>query len=118
MFATVGNRSITQAGLNVAVRKLLKDGTGSKEKLERKLGELSAQSDTIRVQKLTLTTWNRYLEPGKETGGFKATGRYTSPVQVSGVCLAVIHERESRGMSQKTKVDFNIRRQANGDRCI
>jgi len=66
-----------------ALRKQLKDGTGPKEEIEQKLADLMAQSDAIKAQKLKLTTWNRYLEPGKGKGGFNATGGYSSPTPVT-----------------------------------
>ena len=65
------------------LRKLLKDGLATKEATEKKLKDLRAQSDTIKAQKLKLTTLNRYLEPGKGAGGFHRTGGYSSPTPVT-----------------------------------
>ena len=67
-----------------ALRKLLKDGKAPKDETEKKLKDLRAQSDTIKAQKLKLTTLNRYLEPGKGGGGrFHPTGGYSSPTPVT-----------------------------------
>jgi outer membrane protein assembly factor BamB len=66
-----------------AVRKLLKDGMLPKEEAEKKLEDLRARSDTIKAEKLKLTTWNRYLEPGKGAGGYHPTGGYSSPTPVT-----------------------------------
>lgn len=66
-----------------ALRKLLKDGKAPNEATEKTLKDLRTQSDTIKAQKLTLTTLNRYLEPGKGAGGFHPTGGYSSPTPVT-----------------------------------
>ncbi|MEQ8786308.1 MAG: PQQ-binding-like beta-propeller repeat protein [Pirellulaceae bacterium] len=66
-----------------AVRKLLKDGMLPQEEAEKKLEDLAAQIDTIKAEKLKLTTWNRYLEPGKGAGGYHPTGGYSSPTPVT-----------------------------------
>jgi outer membrane protein assembly factor BamB len=66
-----------------ALRKHLKDGQAPKEETEQKLAELRVQTDAIKVQKLKLATWNRYLEPGKGAEGFHPTGGYSSPTPVT-----------------------------------
>jgi outer membrane protein assembly factor BamB len=66
-----------------ALRKLLKDGAAPKEETEQKLEVLRAQSDAIKAQKQKLTTFNRYLEPGKGAGGFNGTAGYSSPTPVT-----------------------------------
>lgn len=65
------------------LRKLLKDGSAPKEETENKLADLQAQTEILKAQKLKLTTWNRYLEPGKGAGGFHPTGGYSSPTPVT-----------------------------------
>ena len=66
------------------LRKLLKDGKAPKEEMEKKVADLRAQSDAIKAQKNKLTTWNRYLEPGKGgTGRYHPTGGYSSPTPVT-----------------------------------
>ena len=67
-----------------ALRKLLKDGKAPKEETGKKLADLRAQSDAIKAQKSKLTTWNRYLEPGKGgPGRYHPTGGYSSPTPVT-----------------------------------
>jgi outer membrane protein assembly factor BamB len=68
---------------NSAIRKLLRDGKARKNETEKNLKEFRAQSDTIKAQLRTLTTLNRYLEPGKGAGGFHRTGGYSSPTPVT-----------------------------------
>jgi outer membrane protein assembly factor BamB len=66
-----------------ALRKMLKDGTAPKAETEKKLEILKAQTDKLRAERKELTTFNRYLEPGKGAGGFHSTGGYTSPTPVT-----------------------------------
>lgn len=66
-----------------ALRKMLKDGTAPKEETEKKLEQLKAQAEKIKAQRSILTTYNRYLEPGKGAGGFHPTGGYSSPTPVT-----------------------------------
>jgi hypothetical protein len=76
---------------NSVLRKLLKDGQAPKEETEKKLADVRTQSEAIKAQKLKLTTWNRYLEPGKGADGFHPTGGYSSPTPVTdGVHVYVI----------------------------
>lgn len=67
-----------------ALRKLIRDGKSPNEETEKKLKQLRDQSDTIKAEKLKLTTLNRYLEPGKGgIGRFHPTGGYSSPTPVT-----------------------------------
>lgn len=67
-----------------ALRKLLREGKAPKEESEKKLSDLRDQSNTIKAEKLKLTTLNRYLEPGKGgIGRFHPTGGYSSPTPVT-----------------------------------
>ncbi len=69
---------------NSELRKLLKDGKVPKEETEQKLAELRNQSNTIKAEKLTLTTLNRYTEAGKGgIGRYHPTGGYSSPTPVT-----------------------------------
>lgn len=61
------------------LRKMLKDGTAPKEATEKKLELLKGESEKLKAQRKELTTFNRYLEPGKGAGGFHPTGGYSSP---------------------------------------
>jgi len=65
------------------LRKAVLDNVAPKEESERKLEELRAQSDTVKVMKRKLTIWNRYLEPGKGSDGFNSTGGYAAPTPVT-----------------------------------
>lgn len=66
-----------------SLRKAVRDGAAPKEETELKLKELAARSEEIKNQKKKLTTWNRYLEPGKGADGFHPTGGYSSPTPVT-----------------------------------
>ena len=66
-----------------ALRERLNDDKAAKEDTNAKLKDLLSQSETIKAQKLRLTTLNRYLEPGKGAGGFHATAGYSSPTPVT-----------------------------------
>lgn len=65
------------------LQKLLKDGSPSPAETEKKIADLRVEADTIKAEKAKLTTWNRYLEPGKGAGGFHPTGGYSSPTPVT-----------------------------------
>jgi len=68
---------------SAAVRKLLQDAAIHKEEAEKKLEDLKVRSEAIKTEKLKLTTWNRYLEPGKGADGFHPTGGYSSATPVT-----------------------------------
>lgn len=65
------------------LRKALREGTSPKEETELKLEELKVKMDALKAQKQKLAVWNRYLEPGRGTGGFHPTGGYASPTPVT-----------------------------------
>ncbi len=65
------------------LRKMLKEGSAPKEEIDQKLKLLKDQTDKLEAQRLELTTWNRYLEPGKGSGNYHPTGGYSSPTPVT-----------------------------------
>ena len=69
---------------NSDLRRLLRDGKAPKDETEKTLVDLRAQTAAIKAQKLKLTIWNRYLEPGKGgIGRYHPTGGYSSPTPVT-----------------------------------
>ncbi|QDU92730.1 outer membrane protein assembly factor BamB family protein [Lignipirellula cremea] len=65
------------------LRKTLQDAATDKETTEARIETLQEQIKAIKADKEKLTTWNRYLEPGKGTGGFHPTGGYASATPVT-----------------------------------
>ncbi len=66
-----------------AIRKQLKDEKLTKEEAEKKLSAFKLESEKLKAEREKLTTFNRYLEPGKGAGGFNGTGGYSSPTPVT-----------------------------------
>jgi hypothetical protein len=66
-----------------ALRKAIKDDPSTKVENETKLKDLKVQIDRLRAQRKLLTTYNRYLEPGKGAGGYHPTGGYSSATPVT-----------------------------------
>src|SRR4051794_9112563 len=52
------------------LRKAIKDDPTTKAENEKKIKSVEAQVNKVRAQRKELTTLNRYLEPGKQTGGY------------------------------------------------
>src|SRR5262249_27920752 len=65
------------------LRKAIKDDASTKEENEKKLEMLKVQIDRLRAQRKLLSTYNRYLEPGKGAGGYHPTGGYSSATPVT-----------------------------------
>lgn len=66
-----------------ALQKRLKEGSAPKEETEKELNTLKGQIDKVKLLRKELTTYNRYLEPGKGAGGYHPTGGYSSPTPVT-----------------------------------
>src|SRR5262245_35363485 len=66
-----------------ALRKAIREDPTTKAKNEAKIEPLEAQLNKTRARRQTLTTLNRYREPGKDAGGYHPTGGYSSATPVT-----------------------------------